>query len=67
MFLELKSLEILGFADKLLKDGHGYIDTTDKEQIKAERFVGTESKCRNQSVQENLRLWNEMKSGTDLV
>lgn len=35
--------------------------------MRAERFEGTESKCRNQSVEENLRRFEEMKNGTEFV
>jgi glutamyl-tRNA synthetase len=42
------------------------VDTTDKEQIKYERMNGIESKCRNNSVEENLRLWEEMKKGSEI-
>ena len=56
---------ILGYAEKLIKDGKAYVDDTDAETMKAEREARTESKNRNNSVDKNLKLWNEMKAATD--
>ncbi|KAL7610219.1 hypothetical protein Lser_V15G14393 [Lactuca serriola] len=53
-------------AEKLIKEGKAYIDDTPKEQVKYEREKKIESKCRNQSVDENLKLWNEMIMGTEM-
>merc|ERR1719411_2468680 len=57
---------ILGYCEKLIKDGNAYVDDTDAETMKAEREARTESKNRNNSVDKNLKLWDEMKKGTDL-
>eukprot|EP01102_Stenamoeba_stenopodia_P010983 TRINITY_DN3353_c0_g1_i2.p1 TRINITY_DN3353_c0_g1~~TRINITY_DN3353_c0_g1_i2.p1 ORF type:complete len:803 (-),score=264.40 TRINITY_DN3353_c0_g1_i2:99-2477(-) len=53
-------------AEKLIKSGKGYIDSTPKEQLREERGKGIESKFRSQSVEENLKMWEEMKAGTEL-
>lgn len=59
------------YAEQLLKLGKAFIDDTPLEQMRAERRVegtneGVESRCRNQSVEENLRLFNEMKAGSPI-
>ena len=59
------------YAEQLLKSGKAFIDDTPLEQMRAERRVegtneGVESRCRNQSVEENLRLFNEMKAGSPI-
>lgn len=35
--------------------------------MKKERFTGIESKCRNNSVEENIRKWEEMKKFSEEV
>ncbi|OEL13712.1 Glutamate--tRNA ligase, cytoplasmic [Dichanthelium oligosanthes] len=45
--------------------GKAYVDDTPKEQMRNERKVGVESKCRNNTVEENLSLWREMVNGTE--
>jgi len=57
--------DLLKIAEQLIKEGKAYVDTTSKDEIKDQRGKGIESKCRNQSVEENLRLWNEMIQGTE--
>jgi glutamyl-tRNA synthetase len=55
---------ILEMGEKLIKEGKMYIDTTDVDTMREERMKKIESKCRSQSVDENLRLWKEMKAGS---
>ncbi|KAK9543049.1 hypothetical protein VZT92_000861 [Zoarces viviparus] len=55
---------IMGFAEKLLAEGKVYIDNTPPEQMKLEREQRTESKCRNNTVEQNMKMWSEMKAGT---
>lgn len=55
---------ILNYGEKLLKDGKAYVDDTDAETMKAEREARTESKNRNNSVQQNMKMWEEMKRGS---
>ncbi|KAI7845298.1 hypothetical protein COHA_001141 [Chlorella ohadii] len=52
-------------GERLIKAGHMYADDTPVEQMREERMVGTESRCRNRSVEENLRLWNEMFAASE--
>ncbi|MEY8366904.1 glutamine--tRNA ligase/YqeY domain fusion protein [Anaerovoracaceae bacterium 41-7] len=51
----------------LIKKGKAYVCSLNAEQIKEYRGTlkepGKESPCRNQSVEENLRLFEEMKAG----
>uniref|UniRef100_A0A665WKU3 Bifunctional glutamate/proline--tRNA ligase n=1 Tax=Echeneis naucrates TaxID=173247 RepID=A0A665WKU3_ECHNA len=56
---------IMKFAEQLLTEGKAYIDNTPPEQMKQEREQRIESKCRNNTVEENLRMWSEMKAGTE--
>jgi glutaminyl-tRNA synthetase len=54
-------------AVELIKKGKAYVCSLNAEQIKEYRGTlkepGKESPCRNQSVEENLRLFEEMKAG----
>merc|ERR1719427_2300180 len=56
---------ILGYCEKLLKEGKAYVDDTDAETMKIERDAKTKSKNRSNSVEKNLKLWEEMKKGTE--
>eukprot|EP00823_Brevimastigomonas_motovehiculus_P007166 TRINITY_DN6170_c0_g1_i1.p1 TRINITY_DN6170_c0_g1~~TRINITY_DN6170_c0_g1_i1.p1 ORF type:complete len:759 (-),score=177.88 TRINITY_DN6170_c0_g1_i1:124-2400(-) len=53
------------FAEKLIKQGDAYVDNTPVKIMREERKKGTESKCRSQSVEENLRLWKEMQAASE--
>uniref|UniRef100_A0A0N5AX29 glutamate--tRNA ligase n=1 Tax=Syphacia muris TaxID=451379 RepID=A0A0N5AX29_9BILA len=55
---------ILGYCEKLLQEGKAYVDETDAETMRKEREERKESKYRNASVEQNLKLWNEMKKGS---
>lgn len=57
---------ILRYGEQLLKDGKAYIDDTPPEQMKQEREQRVESQCRNNSVEKNMKMWAEMKAGTEL-
>jgi glutamyl-tRNA synthetase len=57
--------QLLEFGDKILKSGKAYIDNTPQQQMREERTACVESRCRNNSIEENLRLWGEMKKGTE--
>ncbi|PKS10696.1 hypothetical protein jhhlp_002452 [Lomentospora prolificans] len=50
---------------RLISEGHAYADDTDTETMQKQRFDGIESKCRNRSVEENLRIFEEMKAGSE--
>ena len=57
---------ILMYCEKLLKEGKAYVDNTDAETMKAEREAKQNSKNRDNSVQQNLKMWDEMKRATDV-
>ncbi|PSC73885.1 glutamyl-tRNA synthetase [Micractinium conductrix] len=52
-------------GERLIKAGHLYADDTPMEQMREERMVGTESRRRGRSVEENLRLWGEMFAASE--
>ncbi|KAF9117155.1 hypothetical protein BGX27_000004 [Mortierella sp. AM989] len=57
--------KIYEYALRLIKDGKAYCDTTAQEQMRAERMDGIASQCRDLSVDENLRRFEEMKNATE--
>ena len=56
---------ILGYCEKLLKSGKAYVDDTDAETMKKEREELKDSKHRGNSVEKNLKMWEEMKKGSE--
>lgn len=57
--------QLMEMAEKLIREGKAYVDDTPREQMQKERMDGIESRCRNNSVEENLKLWKEMISGSE--
>lgn len=59
--------ELYAFAIKLIKKGLAYVDDSTSEEIALQKGTptkaGTESPYRNRSIEENLHLFEEMKSG----
>jgi glutaminyl-tRNA synthetase len=59
--------QLYEWAILLIKKGKAYVDETSAEDISAERGIptqpGKESACRNQTVEENLDLFQRMKNG----
>ncbi|KAI1078655.1 glutamyl-tRNA synthetase [Whalleya microplaca] len=49
----------------LIKNGHAYADDTDVETMRDERGKGIASKRRDRTVEENLKIFDEMKAGTE--
>ncbi|RYP37978.1 hypothetical protein DL767_002706 [Monosporascus sp. MG133] len=49
----------------LIKGGNAYADDTDVETMRDERGKGVASKRRERTVEENLRIFDEMKNGTE--
>lgn len=47
----------------LIEKGICYCDNTPVEEMRKQRMEGIESACRNNSVEENLAIWNEMRKG----
>ncbi|EGE02513.1 glutamyl-tRNA synthetase [Trichophyton equinum CBS 127.97] len=50
---------------KIIKSGNAYADDTEKEQMQHERFEGIASKRRDESVEDNLARFAEMKTGSE--
>ncbi|CAK9170906.1 unnamed protein product [Ilex paraguariensis] len=52
-------------AEELICEGKAYVDDTPRDQMQKERMDGIESKCRNNSSEENMKLWEEMIAGSE--
>jgi len=52
-------------AVQMIKDGHAYADDTPQEQLQQERMNRIESQHRNDSVEDSLAHFEEMKKGTE--
>lgn len=50
----------------MIKAGLAYVDFTDIAEMREQRAKGVEGACRNQTIEENLGLWDEMRRGTPL-
>ncbi|KAK1578379.1 hypothetical protein Q3G72_029826 [Acer saccharum] len=57
--------DLMEMAETLIRRGTAYVDDTPRVQMQGERMVGIESKCRNNSVEENMKLWKEMIVGSE--
>jgi glutamyl-tRNA synthetase len=57
--------KLQSLMEQVIKNGDAYCDDTDVETMRSERDAGTESKCRSQPLQENLRRWQEMLKGSE--
>ncbi|KAG6750325.1 hypothetical protein POTOM_044813 [Populus tomentosa] len=58
-------LRLMEMAESLIRQGKAYVDDTPREQMQKERMDGIESKCRSNSVEENLKLWKKMIKGSE--
>ncbi|XP_045124426.1 bifunctional glutamate/proline--tRNA ligase-like [Portunus trituberculatus] len=56
---------LLQLCEQLLDRSLAYCDDTDAETMKKEREERKESRNRNNSVEKNRAMWEEMKKGTD--
>lgn len=52
-------------AIRMIKEGHAYADDTDQETMQKQRWDGIESARRNRTVEETLRVFDEMKKGSE--
>ncbi|KAL8548808.1 hypothetical protein ACS0TY_007903 [Phlomoides rotata] len=57
--------QLMEMAEKLIFESKAYVDDTPREKMQHERMEGIESKCRSNTVEENLKLWKEMISGSE--
>ena len=53
------------YATQMVKQGIAYMDTTTQEEQQKGRFDRVDSPCRANSLEENLRLWKELRNGTE--
>ncbi|KAF2841136.1 glutamyl-tRNA synthetase [Patellaria atrata CBS 101060] len=56
--------ELYDYCVQMIKEGNAYADNTLQEVMRKERMDGLPSKCRDNSVEENLAHFDEMKAGT---
>lgn len=54
------------YAIRMIKEGHAYADDTDQETMKVQRFDGIASKNRDNSIEQNLAIFEEMKAGSEV-
>nr|GEX90613.1 glutamate--tRNA ligase, cytoplasmic [Tanacetum cinerariifolium] len=59
------SPQLIGITQKLIEEGKAFIDDTPRAQMQSERMAEIDFKCRNNTVAENIKLWNEMLAGSD--
>ncbi|GMF55925.1 unnamed protein product [Phytophthora fragariaefolia] len=52
--------KIADFARQMIREGNAYMDNTSQEQMREERMEGINSKCRDQTPEENLALFEKM-------
>lgn len=57
--------DLMEMAENLICQGKAYVDDTPREQMQKERMDGIESRCRNNGVEENMKLWKEMIAGSE--
>lgn len=57
---------IIAYANKLVNMGKAYVDLSNTDEIKESRLTGKTTKYRNTSIQDNIKLWNEMQNGNSL-
>ncbi|RDL36465.1 putative glutamyl-tRNA synthetase, cytoplasmic [Venustampulla echinocandica] len=53
------------YCIRMIKEGHAYADDTDQETMRDQRMNGIASKNRDNSVEQNLAILEEMKIGTE--
>lgn len=53
------------YTVRLIKEGHAYADDTPQEKMRDERMNGVASERRERSVEENLRIFEEMKVASE--
>mmetsp|Transcript_11378 Transcript_11378/g.23011 ORF Transcript_11378/g.23011 Transcript_11378/m.23011 type:complete len:688 (-) Transcript_11378:280-2343(-) len=56
---------LLEFADKMVREGSAYPDKSSQDEIREQRMSRVRSPYRDTAVEENVRLWEEMKKGSE--
>jgi glutamyl-tRNA synthetase len=59
--------QIEQYCIQIIESGNAYCDDTPVDQMRKERMDGIESASRRRSIQDNLRIFNEMKSYSEEV
>ncbi|TAQ87270.1 hypothetical protein B7494_g4441 [Chlorociboria aeruginascens] len=54
------------YCIRMIKEGHAYADDTIQEKMSEERMEGIASKNRDNSVEDNLAIFEQMKEGTEI-
>lgn len=57
--------QLMEMAKNMIEQGKAYIDDTPRERMQEERMHGIESRCRNNSVEQNKELWEEMIAASE--
>lgn len=57
--------KLLEIAWQMIRDGQAYVDDTPVDEMRAQRMDGIASKNRNNSIEENLKRFQQMVDGTD--
>ncbi|KAI8555272.1 hypothetical protein RHMOL_Rhmol05G0162200 [Rhododendron molle] len=57
--------KLMEMAERLIIQGKAYVDDTPREKMQKERMDGIKSRCRNYSLEENMKLWKEMIAGSE--
>ncbi|EKE40981.1 hypothetical protein ENUP19_0121G0223 [Entamoeba nuttalli] len=56
---------LMEYGDKIIQMGKAYIDDIDPEEMHKGRMEGIESPNRNNTLEKNMKMWEEMKNGTE--
>ncbi|KZF20307.1 glutamyl-tRNA synthetase [Xylona heveae TC161] len=57
--------ELYDYCVQMIKEGNAYADNTDQETMRYQRMHGIPSNCRDNSAEENLAHFEEMKKGSE--
>ncbi|KAI8971367.1 tRNA synthetases class I, catalytic domain-containing protein [Pilobolus umbonatus] len=57
--------QLYELALKMIKEGHAFCDDTDQATMREQRTARIPSKCRDNSIEENLRRFGEMTKGSE--
>ncbi|KAK1277337.1 hypothetical protein QJS04_geneDACA015752 [Acorus gramineus] len=57
--------QLMKMVEDLITKGKAYVDDTPREQMQKERMDGIESRCRNNTLEQNMALWKEMVQGSE--
>ncbi|KAK1317991.1 hypothetical protein QJS10_CPA05g00040 [Acorus calamus] len=57
--------QLMKMVEDLITKGKAYVDDTPREQMQKERMDGIESRCRNNTLEQNMVLWKEMVQGSE--